>query len=90
VLATTALASLAAIFMTVNFHLANGAPHPWLIPSDGFDEGVDLDSLLPAIELVLIGVSVAFWRALRLAASRLSANLPVRTIGASTTERNLS
>jgi thiosulfate dehydrogenase (quinone) large subunit len=65
VLATIALASLAAIFMTINFHLANAAPHPWLIPQDGFDEGIDLDSLLPAIQLVLIGVSVGLWRELR-------------------------
>jgi thiosulfate dehydrogenase (quinone) large subunit len=65
VLATTALASLAAIFMAINFHLANAAPHPWLIPQDGFDEGIDLDSLLPAIQLVLIGVSVGLWRELR-------------------------
>ncbi len=64
-LGTTIAASLAAIFMAVNFHLANGAPHPWLIPKDGFDEGIDLDSLLPAVQLVLIGVSVAYLRALR-------------------------
>jgi hypothetical protein len=65
VLATTVLASLGAIFMAVNFHLANGAPHPWLIPKSGFDEGVDLDSLLPAVQLVLIAVSVGLWRSLR-------------------------
>jgi hypothetical protein len=65
VLATTALASFGAIFMAVNFHLANGAPHPWLIPQDGFDEGIDLDSLLPAVQLVFVGVSVAFLRTLR-------------------------
>jgi hypothetical protein len=65
VLVATALASLGAIFMAVNFHLANGAPHPWLIPRDGFDEGIDLDSLLPAVQLVLVGVSVGFLRALR-------------------------
>jgi hypothetical protein len=64
VLVTTVLASLVAIFMAVNFHLANGAPHPWLIPKDGFDEGIDLDSLLPAIQLIVIGVSVGFLRAL--------------------------
>jgi thiosulfate dehydrogenase [quinone] large subunit len=62
ILATTTIASLAAIFMAVNFHLANGAPHPWFIAKDGFDEGIDLDSLLPAIQPVLIGVSVAIWR----------------------------
>jgi hypothetical protein len=65
ILATTVLASLGGIFMAVNFHLANGAPHPWLIPQSGFDEGVDLDSLLPAVQLVLIGVSLGFWRSLR-------------------------
>jgi len=72
VLATTVLASLVAVFMAVNFHLANGAPHPWLIPKDGFDEGIDLDSLLPAIQLVLIGVSLAVWRSQRLASSASS------------------
>jgi hypothetical protein len=66
VLATTVVASVVAVFMAVNFHLANGAPHPWLIPKDGFDEGIDLDSLLPAIQLVLIGVSVGVWRSLRI------------------------
>jgi thiosulfate dehydrogenase [quinone] large subunit len=68
ILATTAIASFVAIFMAVNFHLANGASHPWLIPKDGFDEGIDLDSLLPAIQLVLIGVSVSLWRVQRRAA----------------------
>ena len=67
VLATTVLAAFAGIVMAVNFHLANGAPHPWLVPKSGFDEGVDLDSLLPMVQLVLIGASVAYWRALRAA-----------------------
>jgi uncharacterized membrane protein YphA (DoxX/SURF4 family) len=70
VLAVTAIASLAGIFMAVNFHLANGAPHPWLIPKDGFDEGIDLDSLLPAIQLVLVGVSLGLMRQLRRAGHR--------------------
>lgn len=65
VLAATILASLGAIFMAVNFHLANGASHPWLIAKDGFDEGIDLDSLLPAVQLVLIAVSVGVWHSLR-------------------------
>lgn len=65
VLATTVLASLGAIFLAVNFHLANGAPHPWLIPKSGFDESVDLDSLLPMLQLILIGAGVAYWRSLR-------------------------
>jgi len=88
VLATTVLASLGGIFMAVNFHLANGAPHPWLIPQDGFDEGLDLDSLLPAVQLVLIGISVAVWRSLRLTAPRRSEVEPAG-LRANTTERSL-
>lgn len=65
VLWATVLASLGATVMAVNFHLANGAPHPWLIPESGFDEGVDLDSLLPVIQLVLAGVSLRLWFAWR-------------------------
>ena len=61
VLLATVLASLGGIFLAVNFHLANGASHPWLIPGDGFDEGVDLDSILPAIQLVLAAVSGQLW-----------------------------
>ena len=53
----TALAAFGAIVMNVNFHLANGSPHPWLIPKSGFDEGIDLDSLLPLVQLVLLAVS---------------------------------
>ncbi len=65
VLLVTAVASLFGIFMNVNFHLANGGTHPWLIPPSGFDEGVDLDSLMPAIQLVLAGVAVYGLRSLR-------------------------
>ena len=65
VLAVTALAAVGGILMNVAFHLANGSAHPWLIPGDGFDEGVDLDSLMPAIQLVLAAVSVAAWLGLR-------------------------
>ena len=57
VLAAVAVAGVGAIFMNINFHLANGSPHPWLVPKDGFDEGVDMDSLLPLIELVFVVVS---------------------------------
>jgi len=60
-LAVTVLAALAGVVMNVAFHFANGSAHPWLIPGDGFDEGVDLDSLLPAIQLVLAAVSGRLW-----------------------------
>jgi len=65
VLAATVLGALGGVLMSVAFHLANGSAHPWLIPGDGFDEGVDLDSLLPAIQLVLATVSAGTWLALR-------------------------
>jgi len=64
-LVAIALASLGGILMNVNFHLANGSPHPWLIPGDGFDEGVDLDSLLPLIQLVFLVVATALLISLR-------------------------
>lgn len=44
-------AALAATFMAINFHLANGGNHPWLIPKDGFDETIDVDSVLAMIQL---------------------------------------
>ena len=65
VLAATAASALGGIFMNINFHLANGSAHPWLIPGEGFDEGVDLDSLMPAIQLVLVIVAVGAWATLR-------------------------
>jgi hypothetical protein len=64
-LSAIVVASLAAIFMAVNFHLSKGSTHPWIIPRDGFDESLDLDSLLPLIHGVLIGVCVSTWFALR-------------------------
>ena len=59
-----AAAAVAATAMNISFHLANGSPHPWLIPTSGFDEGVDLDSLMPAIQLVFAAVNVKLWAAL--------------------------
>ena len=61
----TALASFAGLFMNVNFHLAGAGTHPWLLPGDAFEEGVDLDSLLPAIQIVMIGVCLYAVRVLR-------------------------
>ena len=63
-LAATVLAALGGILMNVAFHMANGSAHPWLIPGDGFDEGVDLDSLMPAIQLVLASVAAGTWLAM--------------------------
>lgn len=59
------VAGIGAIIMNVAFHLANGAPHPWLIPKAGFDEGVDLDSLMPLVEVVLVVANLKFLLILR-------------------------
>jgi thiosulfate dehydrogenase [quinone] large subunit len=61
----TGLAALSAILLAVSLHLLNGGTHPWFIPADAFDEGVDLDSLLPAIQLVLFVVSVRMLQRMR-------------------------
>lgn len=65
VLAFIALATIGGTFLAINLHLANGAAHPWLIPGDAFDEGIDLDSVLPAIQVVIATVSIITLRRLR-------------------------
>ncbi len=74
------LAGVATTIMNVNFHLANGASHPWLIAAAPFDEGVDLDSLMPIIQIIISAVAFTFLRRVR--ATRPAA-VPERTIGAS-------
>ena len=64
-LAASITAGIGGILMNLNFHLANGSAHPWLIPGDGFDEGVDLDSFMPAVQLVLVIVAASVWRTMR-------------------------
>ena len=54
-----------AIFMNINFHLAGGANHPWLLAADPNGEGVDLDSLMPIIQTIISGVAFVFLRRLR-------------------------
>ena len=76
VLLAVAASAVAGILMNVNFHLANGAPHPWLIPKSGFDEGVDLDSLMPFIQLVLAGVAFGLWADLRRGAAAVGGQSP--------------
>lgn len=78
-LALTALSALAGAFMNVNFHLADGsASSPWLLPDDVFSEGVDIDSLMAAVQIMFVAVSGTLiwgiWRSHR--ASRLTAASP--------------
>ena len=53
ILVATMLASLGAVFMALNFHLASGANHPWLIPAEGFDETIDVDAVLIMFQLAI-------------------------------------
>jgi hypothetical protein len=64
VLFCTAVATIGGAFLAVNLHVANGASHPWLVPGDSFDEGIDLDSILPAIQLLIAWISITLFRRL--------------------------
>lgn len=65
VLFLIAAAAIGGTFLAINLHLANGAAHPWLIPGEAFDEGIDLDSVLPAIQVVIATVSIILLLRLR-------------------------
>ncbi len=69
------VAGVIGIFMNVNFHLANGSTHPWLIAADPNDEGVDLDSLMPIIQLIISSVALVFLRRVRYEQRALAASL---------------
>lgn len=64
-LLSVASAAIGGAFLAVNLHIANAASHPWLFPGDGFDEGVDLDSVLPAIQIAIATVSIILFRGIR-------------------------
>jgi uncharacterized membrane protein YphA (DoxX/SURF4 family) len=53
------VAALAGALMNVSFHLANGSSLPWPIAADSFDEAIDLDTLMAALELVLVAVGIS-------------------------------
>jgi thiosulfate dehydrogenase [quinone] large subunit len=82
ILALIALAGVVAIFMNVNFHLASGANHPWIIAADPNGEGVDLDSVMPVIQLIISAVAFTVLRRVR-ASRPASSNQSVRTPSAS-------
>lgn len=58
-------AAIGGIFMALNFHIANGGNHPWVVPDSAFDEGVDLDLLLSGIQTVITTVQVIVLMRLR-------------------------
>lgn len=57
ILIVTMLSALGATFMALNFHLASGASHPWLIPKEGFDGTIDVDAVLVILQMVLFAFS---------------------------------
>jgi thiosulfate dehydrogenase [quinone] large subunit len=67
VLGFIVLAGAAAILLNINLHLLNGATHPWLIAADPNDEGVDFDSVMPTIQLMISVVAFTFLRRVRAA-----------------------
>jgi hypothetical protein len=59
-------ALLAGVLMNVNFHLAEGFHHPFVGYSDGLEGSVDLDSLMPLVQLVLLAVNLTIaWSGFR-------------------------
>lgn len=65
VLVATVVAAIGGAFLAVNLHMANAGSHPWLLPSDANDEGIDLDSVLPAMQVLIATVSIILFRRLR-------------------------
>ena len=59
------LAAAAALMMNLNYHIANGAANPWQLPTEVFDEGVDINTVLALIDatiLVVMGFVLASLR----------------------------
>jgi len=62
------LAAAAAFAMNLNYHIANGASNPWQLPTEVFDEGVDINTVLALIDatiLVVMGFVLASLRRAR-------------------------
>lgn len=84
VLVVSAVAAFAGFAMNVNFHLADGSAQSLLISGDSFGEAVDLDSVMAAIELLLLAVSIGVLASLHrgrrrtTAASRRQTKPPAR------------
>jgi hypothetical protein len=60
-----AAAAFGGILMAVNFHIAAGDTHPWLVPASSFDEGIDLDAFLTAIQIGIVAVNIILLGRLR-------------------------
>jgi uncharacterized membrane protein YphA (DoxX/SURF4 family) len=74
-------ASVGGIFMAVNFHIASGSNHPWRLPDSAFDEAVDIDMLMTAIQTVITVVLITVLKHLRqerIASSAIPANVQTK------------
>jgi hypothetical protein len=63
--ALAGLAALGALFMNLNFHIANGATNPWQIGESAFDEAVDINMLLTLIDATIVVVMASVLVSLR-------------------------
>jgi len=70
VLLLTVVACAVAVSLNVGLYLASGDPLPFFLGKSVFDEGISLDVILPAIELILGGV--ALWTYLSIRRGRTS------------------
>ena len=61
----TALAAFGGFFMAVNFHIAMGYGHPWILPTSGLDESVDFDTMVAAMQIVIMMVNLVLLGYLR-------------------------
>lgn len=62
---TAAIAAAVGAFLTVNFHfLMGGWVIPGFNPGGAYNEGIDLDALIPPISLVILIANLAFANAL--------------------------
>jgi thiosulfate dehydrogenase [quinone] large subunit len=70
------LALAGAAFLSLNYFFQGGSPLPWVDPANAFNEGVDIDILIPLLAVTLL---VANLRALGVAGDRVSrVRVPVR------------
>jgi uncharacterized membrane protein YphA (DoxX/SURF4 family) len=70
-----ASAAFAGLVMAVNFKLANGGGFGRPVAGDSFDEGIDLDTMMVGLQLILLGFSLVALRRPRTHPSRLKARL---------------
>jgi uncharacterized membrane protein YphA (DoxX/SURF4 family) len=73
-LVTVGIVATIGAFMSLNFHFATGATPPWLISPDPNDQGVDLDSLMAVMQVVLVAASLRYLYIVRRALSRTIAS----------------